>query len=121
MTDLIEISKLFSGGKFEEVADRLANDVEWNIYEDSRRLLGKEQVLAFCRQVAAYFDSVTTNFEEYGSLCDGNKVAIYGHAEFIRDKKIVNEVNSADLYEFNKDSEIQKIYSYCNSVNQTGT
>jgi hypothetical protein len=116
MNDLVEIARSFSGGKFEEVADKLADSVEWNIYEDSRHLLGKEQVLIFCRQVAAYFASVTTNFEEYGSLADHSKVTIYGHAEFIREGKIVNEVNSSDSYEFNREGKIQKIYSYCNSV-----
>ena len=72
-------------------------------------------MLSFCRQVAAYFASVTTDFKEYGSLVDGNKVAVYGHAEFRRDGEIINEVNSSDFYEFNDDGKIQKIYSYCNS------
>ena len=118
MNTFMETARLFSGGQFEQVAGQLADNMEWSIFEDSRHLQGKEQVLSFCRQVAAYFESVTTNFTEYGSLSDGNKVAIYGHAEFIRDGKTVNEINSADFYEFNTEGKIQKIYSYCNTVSK---
>lgn len=110
-----EIATLFSGGKFNEVADNLAADVEWNIYENDMNIKGKEAVLEFCKKVAAYFESVTTKFEMFGMLEEGGKIAIYGHAAFIKEGKTVNTVNSCDVYEFDESSAIKNICSYCNS------
>ena len=110
-----EIATLFSGGNFKEVAGNLTNDVEWNIYENDLNIKGKEAVLDFCKKVAEYFQSVTTKFEMFGILEGDNKVSIYGHAEFIKEGKTINTVNSCDIYEFDENSVIKKIYSYCNS------
>jgi hypothetical protein len=110
-----EIALSFSGGKFEEVANYIAENVEWNIYEEKTSIAGKNDVLKFCRSVAEYFNSVTTKFETFGVVADENKVAIYGRAEFIRESKTVNIVHSCDVYEFDVEGKMIKIYSYCNS------
>ena len=110
-----ELAILFSGGDFEEVTSLLAEDIVWNIYEDYETITGKEAALAFCRQIADYFASVTTRFELYGTLEEANKVAVYGKATFIREGKTVNIVHSCDLYEFSQDGLIAQVHSYCNS------
>ena len=111
-----EVAQLFSGGKFDEVADYISETVEWNIYEEKMSITGKSEVLKFCSSVAEYFKSVTTKFEMFGIVADGDRVAIYGKAEFIRESKTVNIVHSCDVYEFDSNGKIQKIYSYCNSL-----
>lgn len=111
-----EVVELFSGGKFDEVVDYIAETVEWTIYEEKMVINGKDNVLKFCSSVAEYFKSLTTKFEMFGIIADGDKVAIYGRAEFIRDSKTVNIVHSCDVYEFDGDGKILKIYSYCNSA-----
>lgn len=115
MENILAIARLFSGGKFEEVADRLSEDVEFHIYEDHRHLIGKTDVLEFCKGIAAYFASIETDFRESGSLVAEGKAVIYGYAEFKRDGELLNAVNSCDVYEFDADGKISRIHSYCNS------
>jgi hypothetical protein len=110
-----EIAQLFSAGKFNEVEKHLAEDVEWNIYEEKQIISGKRPVIEFMRKVGEYFRSITTKFETFGVLEDENKVAIYGRAEFIRASKTVNIIYSCDVYIFNGRGHIQKVHSYCNS------
>src|SRR5262245_55894136 len=94
----VEIASLFSEGKFSEVEGYLSEDVEWNIYEEKQILKGKQSVLDFMRKVGQYFKTITTKFETFGMLEDGNKVAIYGRAEFIRESKTINVIYSCDIY-----------------------
>jgi hypothetical protein len=110
-----EIAQLFSGGKFAVVEDYLSEDIEWNIYEEQQFIAGKKQVIEFSRNIAAYFESVTTKFETFGIVEDNTRIAIYGRAEFIRGSKTVNTVNSCDVYEFNEAGLVAKVHSYCNS------
>lgn len=110
-----ETAKQFSAGNFATVTDKLSEDVEWNMYEDGLRVKTRKEVSLFCKQVSDYFKTVTTKFETYGILEEGNRVSIYGRAEFIRDSVTVNVVQSCDVYEFDKDGMILVIHSYCNS------
>lgn len=115
----IEVAKLFSGGDFEKVESNLSENIEWNIYEDFQKLEGKKSVIEFSKNVAQYFQSVTTKFEVFGIIEEDDKIAIYGQAEFIREGKTVNKVNSCDLYEFDQNEKIIKVHSYCNSNKPT--
>jgi phage host-nuclease inhibitor protein Gam len=110
-----EIAELFSAGKFSEVENHLSDDIVWNIYEEKKILTGKKPVMEFMKKIGEYFRSVTTKFETFGVLEDGDKVAIYGRAEFIRGSKTVNTVYSCDVYIFNPFGQIRKVHSYCNS------
>ncbi len=113
-----EVATMFSGGKFAEVEQFISDDILWNIYEQKMFIRGRSAVLKFCSSVAEYFSSVTTHFQAQGSISISDKVAIYGRAEFIRDQKIVNIVNSCDVYEFDAIGNIVTINSYCNSDRQ---
>ena len=88
MVNLLETARLFSGGKFDEAANRLSDEVEFNIYEDKKHLTGKIAVLEFCKGISEYFATIETN------------------------------LNSCDVYEFNASGLIVKIHSYCNSKQQ---
>ena len=111
----VEVAQLFSGGKFADIEDYLSVDIEWNLYEEKRIIAGKSHVLEFMRKAGEYFKSITTKFETFGVLEDGNKVAIYGRAEFIRGSRTINTIYSCDVYIFNGLGNIQKVHSYCNS------
>lgn len=111
----VEIAQLFSSGKFAGVEHYLSDDIKWNIYEEKQVLSGKSSVLAFTKKTQEYFKTISTKFETFGILEDGNKVAIYGRTEFIRGGKTINVIYSCDIYIFNESGKIQKIHSYCNS------
>jgi hypothetical protein len=110
-----EIARLFSEGQFDKTTRFLAETVTWHIYEEKQVLTGKKAVLEFAGQIAEYFQSVTTAFETSGCIAEGNTVAIYGKARFLRNKKLINSVNSCDIYEFDSAGNIMNIHSYCNS------
>ncbi|MEJ7559004.1 MAG: nuclear transport factor 2 family protein [Pedobacter sp.] len=118
MDTKLEIGRFFSNGNFDQAAQHLNDDVEFHVYEDDKHLIGKAQVMEFCDEIAKYFLSVETNFLENGYLVSDDKVIIYGYAEFKRGGKLVNAVNSCDVYEFNAAGLIQRIHSYCNSLKQ---
>ncbi|MHA4893320.1 hypothetical protein ACXZ1K_01110 [Pedobacter sp. PWIIR3] len=118
MENLLTVARLFSGGQFDEVADRLSEEVEFHIYEDHKHILGKAEVLKFCKGVSRYFATIDTDFRESGSLVGENKVVIYGYGEFKKEGTLVNAVHSCDVYEFNERGMIEKIHAYCNSKQQ---
>lgn len=107
-----EIAIAFSNGQFEKNYQYLADDIEWNIFGENL-LHGKDSVIKHCEQVAQYFRSVNTDFKTYHVIEDSTVIVINGKAEFRRDKKKVAVVNSCDIYEFNKQGQIQNIKSYC--------
>lgn len=110
-----EIAELFSSGKFNEVENYLSEEIVWNIYEEKKVLSGKKPVIEFMKKTSDYFRSITTKFETFGILEDGDKVAIYGSAEFIRGSKTINTIYSCDIYIFSAFGQIKKVHSYCNS------
>ena len=107
-----QIAELFSGGQFSKVYMHLSQNIVWNVVgEDS--FVGKEAVVKNCEQVASYFNTVTTKFKTENIIVEGNKVAIEGTAEFIREGKRVAYVWASDIYQFNNNGELEKITSYC--------
>lgn len=108
----LEIAEAFSSGKFEQTYNRLAENIEWTVFGE-KVMQGKDQVIAECDEVKEYFNSITTDFTNYNSIGNGNRIAINGHALFIRDGKTVAEVNACDVYEFDENGLITSIKSYC--------
>lgn len=111
-----EIAIFFSGGNFEQVENNLSENIEWYIYENAIKLEGKKAVVEFSKNVTQYFQSVTTKFDLYGLVEGQTTIAIYGHAEFIKQGETVNKVNSCDVYEFDQYQKIVMVHSYCNSA-----
>jgi len=106
------IAKAFSNGEFENVFDFIADNAVWEVVEENT-FHGKKAIIENCKQVAAYFLTVTTHFELFNVIAEDNKVAVNGTAEFIREGNRVSFVKASDLYEFNDQQQIQKITSYC--------
>lgn len=107
-----EIAISFSMGRFEEVYDYISSSAVWEIIESST-FIGRDEIITNCKNVATYFKSVETNFIMLSLECIGNKIAISGSAEFKRNNQLLSNVDAYDVYEFNEEKKLEKIYSYC--------
>lgn len=107
-----EIVQAFSGGQFESCLDYLTDQTIWNTPSE-QFLTGRNEIEPFCKNITAYFNSVTTNFNKLNIIEDNHCVAINGTAEFIREGKRVSFVSSCDVYEFDTNNKILSINSYC--------
>lgn len=107
-----EIAKAFSHGEFEKTYNFIADNAQWIVIEEET-FTGKQAIIDNCEQVGTYFKSVKTDFKTLNIISDGNKVAINGTAEFLRDNKRVAFVSACDVYEFNNQNQLQTITSYC--------
>ena len=56
-----QIASRFSVGNFEEVYVHIADDARWIIIEEAE-INGKAAIIEECTQIANYFKSVVTNF-----------------------------------------------------------
>ena len=106
-----QISEAFSNGNFEFTFPFLADDIEWNIVGE-RILTGKEKVINFCNETAAYFASVTTVFITENVIIGNDVIAINGKGTFTTKEAKITNVSSCDVYDF-KEGELKKITSYC--------
>jgi hypothetical protein len=107
-----EIAQLFSSGQFDNCFDYLTDQTIWNT-PGEQFLTGRSEIEPFCKKIAVYFSSVTTNFTQLNLIENENCVAINGTAEFIREGKRVAFISSCDVYEFDSDRNIASINSYC--------
>lgn len=107
-----EIARAFSSGNFEKCFNFLTEKTIWNT-PGEQYLNGRNEIEPFCRKIRAYFDSITTNFQQLNLIENNCCVAINGTAEFIRDGKRVSFVSSCDVYEFDSTNKIISVTSYC--------
>ena len=107
-----EIAEAFSNGDFELTFPYLSDSVIWDIIGD-KLLKGKNEVLENCTRTSEYFKSIETNFKTEDIIATDNKVVIKGMGEFFRDGKSINLISACDVYEFNRNGELEKITSYC--------
>lgn len=113
-----QIAQAFSTGMFEKNYEYIAEDTEWIVVEENH-FKGKQAILHNCKQVGAYFKSVTTDFKILNVISDRHHVVVSGTAEFIKNNQCVSFVSACDLYEFDEGNKIQKITSYCIQSNKT--
>lgn len=107
-----EIAKAFSNAEFEKIHRFISDNAVWTVVEEGA-FTGKQAIIDNCEQVSNYIKSVKTAFKTLNIIADGNKFAINGTAEFLRDNKRVSFVSACDIYEFNDQDQIQTITSYC--------
>lgn len=107
-----EIAQAFLGGQFEKCLEYLTEQTTWNT-PGEQFLTGRKEIEPFCKNIAAYFKSVTTDFKQLNLIENDRFVAINGTAEFIREGKRVSFVSSCDVYEFDTQNKIVSINSYC--------
>ena len=107
-----EIAENFSNGKFDLCFDYITEQTFWDT-PGEQYLKGKKEIEVFCKNIANYFKSVTTNFKQLNLIENENAVVINGTAEFLRNGKRISFVSSCDVYKFDEDNNIVSIHSYC--------
>jgi hypothetical protein len=113
----LTIASNFSLGKFAEVYDDMADNIRWEIV-GQQTLEGKENVKAHCQNIAAYFRSVTTDFNIHQTVQADGKVAIIGLGEFTREGITISKISACDIYQFDSENKIRSISSYCIEVSK---
>lgn len=108
----VDIAKAFSNGEFHKCFEYLTDTTIWNT-PGEQYLSGRHEIEPFCKQIRAYFDSVTTHFKPIQIIENDHCVAINGTAEFLRDGKRVSFISSCDVYEFDNQNTMVSITSYC--------
>lgn len=109
-----EIARAFSGHRFEETFDHLAEQVVWNLIGETR-LQGRDAVMAACRGTSKENATVTTTWLRFVSTGDGDIVAVDAIGRYAGPANIT-AVSSCDIYEF-ADGIIHTITSYATEVN----
>jgi ketosteroid isomerase-like protein len=109
-----EIARAFSGHRFDETFDHLAEDVVWNLI-GATRLQGRAAVIAACQGTTAENAEVTTTWLRFVSTGDGDVVAVDAIGRYTGPDS-VTAVSSCDIYEF-ADGNIHTITSYATEVN----
>ena len=104
-----DVARAFSGHRFEEALNLLADDVVWNLVGEAR-LEGRSAVTDACRGTAAELTDVTTTWLRFVSTGNGDVVAVDVIGRY-EDKDGVTGVSSCDIYEFD-DGRIRTITSY---------
>ncbi len=107
-----DIALAFSNGHFEQAYPYLADDVCWSV-KGEESFQGKEAVVEQSQKIAAYFASVSTDFQTDKVLESGSTVVVAGTAEFFREGKSINFTSACDVYEFDGQGRVVGIDSYC--------
>jgi ketosteroid isomerase-like protein len=108
-----EIARAFSGHRFEETFDHLAEHVAWNLVGVAR-LEGRDAVMAACRGTTAEHANVATTWRRFVSTGDGDVVAVDAIGRYAGPDG-VTAVSSCDIYEFT-DGNLHTITSYATEV-----
>jgi SnoaL-like domain len=106
-----QIAEAFSFGRFDETYPYLSDAISWEIVNE-KTLQGKDAVIENCDQTAAYFKTVTTQFNMLHCICSGDFVVINGTAEFINANNKRTSVSACDMYRF-ENGLLAQVTSYC--------
>ena len=107
-----EIAEAFSNGDFEKTFPYFSDNIQWIVIGENN-FTGRDEVIKNCIQTADYFKTLTTHFKTLNVISGQNRIAVNGTAEFLKDNKRVAFVSACDVYEFDNDSRLEKITSYC--------
>ncbi|MFV5405964.1 MULTISPECIES: hypothetical protein [unclassified Acinetobacter] len=114
--DAIQIAQQFSLGHFNQLHPYISDDIVWEIIGE-RDLIGKETVLNHITTIERFFRNAPHLFTLKNTHICQNFIIIQGHATFHL-HGLDHIIAACDIYEFNLDSQIIKIQSYCIPINQ---
>ena len=110
--DTTQIAEAFSGHRFTETYDHLADDVRW-VLPGHDPIEGKPAVIAACDSSAAEMaELATTEFTRFVSVGGDNVAAVDAIGRYVSPDGSVSVVSSADIYEFDGDGRVTTITSY---------
>ncbi|MGY1809074.1 nuclear transport factor 2 family protein [Blastococcus sp. SYSU D00669] len=99
MTDARRIAEAFSGHRFPEVYDVLAEDVRWTFVGDTV-VEGRRAVEDLCEQTLAALATTTTGFVRFVSIAQDDAAAVDVVARYVDDDGGTTTVSSCDVHEF---------------------
>ena len=105
-----QIAEAFSRHDFEVTYPYLTDDLRWNLVGE-RLVEGKEEVIAVCRESAAYLTGVTTDFVKFRTVVTDDCVVVDSVAEYTDKEDKTSHVASCDIYDFTN-GKVSEITSY---------
>ena len=99
-----EIAEAFSNGEFEKTFPYFSDTILWEVVGENK-FTGWDEVIENC--------ILTAHFKTLNVITDLNRISVNGTAEFLKDNKRVAFVSACDVYEFDNESLLEKITSYC--------
>ncbi|MFV5491724.1 hypothetical protein [Acinetobacter sp. ASP199] len=114
--DAIQIAQQFSLGHFNQLHPYISDDIVWEIIGEHNSI-GKETVLNHITTIESFFRNTPHLFTlKHTHICQN--FIIQGQATLHSDG-LDHIIAACDIYEFNLDSQIVKIQSYCIPINQS--
>jgi ketosteroid isomerase-like protein len=110
--DTKQIAEAFSGHRFTETYDHLADDVRW-VVPGHDSIEGKAAVVAACDSSAAEMaELASTEFTRFVSVGGDAAAAVDAIGRYVSPDGSVSVVSSADIYEFDGEGRVTTITSY---------
>lgn len=107
-----QVAEAFSGHRFAEVYEHLAEDVRW-VVPGRPAIEGRSEVVATCEASAAGMAQLAgTEFTRFVSVADERTAAVDAVGRYTGTDGGVSVVSSADVYEFDGDGRLTTITSY---------
>ncbi len=107
-----QTAEAFSGHRFDEVYDRLADTVRW-VVPGGAPIDGKAAVVAACEQAAAGFRQLAgTDVLRFLSVAEDRVAAVDATIRYRSQDGSATTVSSADVYEFDSEGLLTTITSY---------
>lgn len=104
------IARAFSGHRFAETYEHLAQDIAWELVGGSP-LRGRSAVIAACEQTSAGLSGVTTELRRFTVVVGSEAVAVDSLTTYVDADEQATAVASCDIYQFAGD-EVVSIVSY---------
>ena len=110
--DTQQIAEAFSGHRFPETYENLADDVRW-VLPGHAAIEGKQAVVAACESAAAEMAGLeSTEYTRFVSVAGERAAAVDAIGRYVSPDGSVSVVSSADVYEFDDDGLVSTITSY---------
>lgn len=116
--DTRAIAEAFSGHRFAEAYDHLAEDVVWVLVGGSV-IEGKPAVITTCGGTLTELADTTTEFTRFVTVADDHAAAVDAVGRYTGPDGAVFVVSSCDLYEF-RDDLVVRITSYTVELSDAG-
>jgi ketosteroid isomerase-like protein len=104
------IAESFSGHRFREVYDALADDVRWTLV-GADTVVGRHAVVDVCEGTLAALAAGTSEFLRFVTVAEDEAAAVDVLARYVDGDGAVSLVSSCDVYEFT-DGALTAITSY---------
>jgi ketosteroid isomerase-like protein len=118
MTEPRRVAEAFSGHRFREVYDALADDVRWTLV-GSEVITGRQAVLDVCEHTLGELAKGTAEFLRFVTIADDSGAAVDVVGRYVDGDGEESLVSSCDVYEFTN-GRLTSITSYTVELDTSG-